>query len=143
MFCTNCGSKMMNGEQFCTKCGAKLDNGLETKRIRPRVKAMEAKRSYSLGDLGKEGVPGSKTAAAGMAFTLLSIVVGELGVFTAFIGVIVLLGARLKGFKSIWIWIGIAAGVVLGFNAMSIMMYHTELSNALFFSNLFSFISLF
>ncbi len=122
MFCTNCGSKMMNGEQFCTKCGAKLDNGLETKRIRPRVKAMEAKKSYGLGDLGKEGVPGSRRAAFGIVITLISIVLGPLGFITSFCGAYLLLAARVNGFKSIWIWIGVVVGVVLFFNSLAIGM---------------------
>ncbi len=29
MFCSNCGSKVNDGDVFCVKCGAKLDKEVE------------------------------------------------------------------------------------------------------------------
>ena len=83
MYCTNCGCKIKKGERFCTKCGEKLDMELYEKRIKPiGENRRETQKSYSLGDLGKDGVPGSKVAAFGVVITLLSLVMGSLGIFT-------------------------------------------------------------
>ena len=121
---------------------------LYEKRIKPiGENRRETQKSYSLGDLGKDGVPGSKVAAFGVVITLLSLVMGSLGIFTTIIAFILLIIARNKGFKSIWIWVGTVACVFLFFRAVSravsISEAETSLSNALFFNNMFSFLGLF
>ena len=144
MYCTNCGCKIKKGERFCTKCGEKLDMELYEKRIKPiGENRRETQKSYSLGDLGKDGVPGSKVAAFGVVITLLSLVMGSLGIFTTIIAFVLLIIARNRGFKSIWIWVGTGACVFLFFRAVSISEAETSLSNALFFNNMFSFLGLF
>ena len=92
MYCTKCGSNMKSGERFCTTCGEKLDMDLNTKRIRPNVKyvyraSAKVQQSYGLGDLGKDGIPGSKLAMFGLVITLVTAFMGSLGCFTSLIGI--------------------------------------------------------
>ena len=144
MYCTNCGFKIKKGERFCTNCGEKLDMELYEKKIKPIGKQQkEPPRSFNLGDLGKDGIPGSKVAAFGLVITLISMVMGSMGIITTMIALLLLLVARIRGFKSIWIWIGCIACVFLFFRAISISQAETSLSSALFFNNLFGFFGLF
>ena len=134
MYCTNCGFKIKKGERFCTNCGEKLDMELYEKKIKPIGKQQkEPPRSFNLGDLGKDGI----------VITLISMVMGSMGIITTMIALLLLLVARIRGFKSIWIWIGCIACVFLFFRAISISQAETSLSNALFFNNLFGFFGLF
>ena len=146
MNCTNCGGKMKIREKFCTKCGAAANTDLNIKRIRPNVmdeQKKEKSKSFGFSDLGKDGIPGSKLAAFGLILTLLTIVMGSSGALTAFIAVILLVSARIRGFKSIWIWMGIVCCFFLYDRATAISYRETQYSNALFFNNVFGFLDLF
>ena len=134
MYCTKCGSNMKSGERFCTTCGEKLDMDLNTKRIRPNVKyvyraSAKVQQSYGLGDLGKDGIPGSKLAMFGLVITLVTAFMGSLGCFTSLIGIGILIAAYLKGFKSTWVWVGIALGVCLLCRSFAILSAELDCAN--------------
>ena len=130
MYCTSCGNEVGKGEKFCTKCGAILDMDLYTKRTKPKTKKApkEAGRTYSLGDLGKDGIPGSKVAAFGLVITLLSIIMGSMGLWTVPIALLLLIIAYCRGFRSIWIWIGISVCALLFIRALWIFCAEVEAS---------------
>ena len=107
---------------------------LNTKRIRPNVKyvyraSAKVQQSYGLGDLGKDGIPGSKLAMFGLVITLVTAFMGSLGCFTSLIGIGILIAAYLKGFKSTWVWVGIALGVCLLCRSFAILSAELDYAN--------------
>lgn len=137
MYCQNCGELIEPGEVFCTQCGSRVGTAGYGN------KSSAGNRSYGIRDLGREGVPGSRLALFGIVFCLLSIVVGEIGMITSFVAVILLIAARICGFRSIWIWIGVLVSCGLCMNALMIESYRASLETSLFIGNMIGFLGLF
>ena len=114
MYCTKCGSNMKSGERFCTTCGEKLDMDLNTKRIRPNVKYVYR---------------ASAKVQHGLVITLVTAFMGSLGCFTSLIGIGILIAAYVKGFKSTWVWVGIALGVCLLCRSFAILSAELDCAN--------------
>ena len=148
IYCTACGNEMESGASFCTKCGAKMQYPNKNKRYVTNESAKtDKKKSYTLHDLGKQGIKGSYAALIGLVIGILGFLAGETGMLCSIIAIFLLFIGRVRGFKSVWVTIGVIIACLVFVKASSQFIARIEYENAvrdsMFFSNMLGVLGLF